>query len=1131
MSSVSALASSLSNLSIAKGHDEITLHEAIEKNRPIHEISQLIDIRTINQKSNGKTALWYAVAAGNIAVVILLLKKGADAFIADDEKGNSCFHLAALNQNSDILSELKAAPILHGQLDTKNKDGFTAFYIAAELGNAAIANDLMELGASLDVRCGDNKQTALHVAALNSHPAIISCFRRAPTSLINAKTKDGGTAFYFACQSASVELATALLELKANPGIKSGDVEWLGIHVAAHKGYVHIIEIFKKYPGLLNVKTESGNTALYLACQSGHKEAVKILLDMGADAEVLCGPQKDTAYHVASINGHIDVLEVFAKVRMISCVTKKRTSILALEEAIQGKNIDAYIQYIDSALIGNEARKFSNFALIDMQATLLLLLWRFIKEEKPGDLHLFLRCLTFYISRLDAEERVAGFSSYNLDHAIKSGKHNALSALEDVANDLIEGKEREFDSSSNEQNEFSCILSAIAKNSHFDIDLRASTLVEWVRASRPEQSRMLSMFELFAEGVINEEYIQNKLALLKRFCQLEKNTYLKACLTVQVVGVTKLLERALEGQDVEECIEYIAAILFNEESSTIFSCFTSHERRACILLLLHTWEKTTKHKYLDLILYALPYCVDELKEYTFQSELASTIRMFLIKSEAPQGIGLVQYLLRLPINFDKKLLVDALSMWYTYEKPIPQDTAIIISLYAELATEGKNIRGAAYDILLELALRSKKIKSLPAVLFALRGIGRFDKENFEWVGQLDKHELELLIDILNCPAFPKNRRSKYFNYLVTNNIQCASCLVASLKLPEILELLSAIKNCSDKALRSASLLSFMQHVADSTIKIEALNALARSSTLMSELIMDLIENPSQPALYFYGVAARSGHAEIFRTAILSSLLLQEAPAHFWFIALYILQPSDTLEIKQLITNIQTNRDLLNTFVNLVVSQNIEPTLKDAIIRELLAQQTPTALMLATQISGNLLPLSALTCLAQKAAKQSRILQKTAPYKRNEQDESEFAQISADLQQAVLWLANSTWYNDPTRLNNDPEWFKEHKIGHFPGNDRAKFFRGNLRASFRPTWYRHCDVQLYTKYDDTFSDLTELFSGLALSCQLDSTVTKDAICEKLTNVIILDAKCTRARHSYAQSRYKRTLVNQHLKTKN
>ena len=105
--------SSAIHYAASKGHEGVLLH--LLNNGKLN-----LEVRD----ASGSTALGRAAARGNIGCVKLLLAKGAEVCVADNE-GNTALHLAVMEEFPEVAFLLKEA------LHVKNKKGETALNLAS----------------------------------------------------------------------------------------------------------------------------------------------------------------------------------------------------------------------------------------------------------------------------------------------------------------------------------------------------------------------------------------------------------------------------------------------------------------------------------------------------------------------------------------------------------------------------------------------------------------------------------------------------------------------------------------------------------------------------------------------------------------------------------------------------------------------------------------------------------------------------------------------------------------------------------------------------------------------------------------------------------------------------------------
>ncbi|WP_224369585.1 ankyrin repeat domain-containing protein [Hyalangium versicolor] len=115
---------------------------------------------------DGYTALHWAVARGDRAMLERLLSLGAKATSIDDRGGTSLMIAVVYRAPLEVLEVVRAAaPALAA---AANSDGFTALHAAAEVNNAQAVPWLLSSGLPLEVRT-KHGHTALHIACALGH--------------------------------------------------------------------------------------------------------------------------------------------------------------------------------------------------------------------------------------------------------------------------------------------------------------------------------------------------------------------------------------------------------------------------------------------------------------------------------------------------------------------------------------------------------------------------------------------------------------------------------------------------------------------------------------------------------------------------------------------------------------------------------------------------------------------------------------------------------------------------------------------------------------------------------------------------------------------------------------------------
>ncbi|KAG1665613.1 hypothetical protein FOA52_003260 [Chlamydomonas sp. UWO 241] len=200
----------------------------------------------------GCTPLHYAASHGHTAVAEFLSTKGVD-MDCEDPCGRTALHYAAAGGHSSTVSLLASKSVW---LDSYDAQDDTPLHLAARCGHAGAIRALSDVGAKLEL-----------------------CNKRGLTPLGEALTGDDAGA------------ATALLE--AGACVDAGVGGFSLLHLCAGLGATASLELLLASGSgvsepLLDASSVGGNaegiTPLHAAAAGGQADAVRILLDAGADA-------------------------------------------------------------------------------------------------------------------------------------------------------------------------------------------------------------------------------------------------------------------------------------------------------------------------------------------------------------------------------------------------------------------------------------------------------------------------------------------------------------------------------------------------------------------------------------------------------------------------------------------------------------------------------------------------------------------------------------------------------------------------------------------------------------------------------------------------------------------------------
>ncbi len=151
-------------------------------------------------------------------------------------------------------------------------------------------------------------QNGLILAIREPSPKVIRVLLAAPNLDLNALNPKGESPLMLAVFNGDLDLADQMIKKGADVN-KTG---WTPLHYAATKGHLPLISLLIENHAYIDAESPNGSTPLMMASMYGSAEAVKLLLDEGADP-LLTNQQGLTAIQFAQRVSRQDVADMIAK--------------------------------------------------------------------------------------------------------------------------------------------------------------------------------------------------------------------------------------------------------------------------------------------------------------------------------------------------------------------------------------------------------------------------------------------------------------------------------------------------------------------------------------------------------------------------------------------------------------------------------------------------------------------------------------------------------------------------------------------------------------------------------------------------------------------------------------------------
>ncbi|PNP43517.1 hypothetical protein TGAMA5MH_04489 [Trichoderma gamsii] len=279
--------STVLHVAAAKGHEAIVRllvdHLAVAKPQPASgeqgSTTEESILKLDGRNHRGRSPLTLACIKGHMAVASVLLDRGADITLTD-ENGNTALYYAT-TPKSKSLSEviIKRAAALSDFADIGDVFLRSAKHGITNVARICIASAAKVNGVPLKNFSNGHKQTALHLAAREGHGDIVSLLLDAGAmSMLDEVDDRGQTPLTLAALAGKIDIVKTLLKAGADPLRKNAQEETIVAQVA------------------------------YKNCSSVYARIIDILIDRGVDPNSV-DDRRHTALHWAAAADEADVVE------------------------------------------------------------------------------------------------------------------------------------------------------------------------------------------------------------------------------------------------------------------------------------------------------------------------------------------------------------------------------------------------------------------------------------------------------------------------------------------------------------------------------------------------------------------------------------------------------------------------------------------------------------------------------------------------------------------------------------------------------------------------------------------------------------------------------------------------------
>jgi ankyrin repeat protein len=189
--------------------------------------------------------------------------------------------------------------------ETDRSSYISPIFKAIIAGDYLKLKELHDTGEDFDIK-NDNKETPLLFSISQEQPLIAMELIDMGVN-INATDAKGCTPLYNAAGMSYSNVVDALLGKGADYKIKCS-TEWTALHTAASRGFVNIVNKFLEIPGIDIYDSVKGLTAAHLAAQNGHVNVLKALYEFDKKSLDVKDKFGRTPVQMAAKAGYIDAV-------------------------------------------------------------------------------------------------------------------------------------------------------------------------------------------------------------------------------------------------------------------------------------------------------------------------------------------------------------------------------------------------------------------------------------------------------------------------------------------------------------------------------------------------------------------------------------------------------------------------------------------------------------------------------------------------------------------------------------------------------------------------------------------------------------------------------------------------------
>jgi len=257
----------------------------------------------------GYTPLLSTAAGGHLDIVMTLLNAGADKTARITQSQADALLAAGSSGNGELVEYLLTQGF---DINAVDNTGEGLLHYASFGGNIELVKRLIDKGFDVNVRSNDGV-TPLHYAAQNSHPEVVE-YLIGKGADVNARDSENSNCLIktitWSRNDTTGQTMATIRKLVENGAYinAANDFGQTPILWTVHARNIEAARYLIEQGAYLDSPTDEGITPLHAAINNGAPEFIELLAKNGASPEIGDKRNGYTAFHLAAIQGNLDVV-------------------------------------------------------------------------------------------------------------------------------------------------------------------------------------------------------------------------------------------------------------------------------------------------------------------------------------------------------------------------------------------------------------------------------------------------------------------------------------------------------------------------------------------------------------------------------------------------------------------------------------------------------------------------------------------------------------------------------------------------------------------------------------------------------------------------------------------------------